>query len=601
MADAHRTLLQPMERRPLLVPADPGPLVLRGSDEEVLYVGTLPLLRRGLTWAWSWARYTAARTADRIAGRTDDRTRGRRLRELLERVGGTAIKIGQQLSVRADFFPLEVCDELSKLTDAVPPVPLDDVRDRIEAAAGAPLDEVFASIDPTPIGSASIATVWRAERRDGRRVALKVRRPGVAASFAADLTLIERVTGLVEALALARTGSFKHLNTDLRAMLLGELDFALEAHFQVRFRQLVRKAGLKWADAPRVHADLSSRDVLVTDFVDGVSCQELLERRSHRDAEGRTIWEATGLSRKRLAKRVAELAYWMRVEAGFFHSDPHPGNVFAMPGDKLMFIDFGACGITSRSVSTLEYEMNRRAMRNDMAGMAAMAMAASSPLPDIDLHRFSERIRRLLWARQIDVYADDVAWWEVTTSTMWLSLIAETGEFGIPLNIDALRTIRSSLLYDTLCLRLDPDIDMVKEYRRYVRKLAARSEQQRQQAHDPQADLRFLVSVDQLRDSVDKATFWFNRNARQHPHEFLAASKKIPLFVSAVLRAVLVVGLGLLALVYARLLLGGLFGGDVPLWGLLVDTASHPLAMVTAILAVLWVLRRIAHRMRKDL
>ena len=187
--------------------ADRVPWLLPQVELTALHLDRISIFavaKRLVIWTLAFLRYTFAAMQDRWRGRYDERQRGRRLRAMLERVGGTAIKVGQQMALRVDMLPFEVCEELNTLLDAVPPFPLKDVESEIEEAVGGPLDTVFASIDPEPIGSASVAGVFKGVLLDGREVAIKVRRPGVAAEFQADLIMFKVVTRLLEFFTVVR-------------------------------------------------------------------------------------------------------------------------------------------------------------------------------------------------------------------------------------------------------------------------------------------------------------------------------------------------------------------------------------------------------------
>src|SRR5687767_3514782 len=177
---------------------------------------------------------------DLLLRRDSPGRRAVRLRLLLQKAGGTFVKIGQQLAMRLDLLPPEYCNELSKMLDRMPAFPLEEALATIARTTGKPWHDVFAVFDPEPVGSASIACVYQATLKDGTKVAVKIRRPGIAQVFMADLRVLDWLLGLAEFLSIVRPGFTAGLRHALRETLLQELDFRKEAHFQDIFRRNAR-------------------------------------------------------------------------------------------------------------------------------------------------------------------------------------------------------------------------------------------------------------------------------------------------------------------------------------------------------------------------
>ena len=188
--------------------------------------GVLPKLpswrvaRQGVRWLAYGSLFAVGVLLDRAKGK---RAVGARLRTFFERVGGTAVKIGQQMSLRADLLPDDICTELSSLTDNVPPIPEAAALALLEMAWGHPVSEVVAELLLPAIGSGSVACVYRARLKTGELVAVKLLRPDVTERFAADMAVMDLAFWILESLALVRADLFNHLRTDLRTML-GERD-----------------------------------------------------------------------------------------------------------------------------------------------------------------------------------------------------------------------------------------------------------------------------------------------------------------------------------------------------------------------------------------
>jgi len=257
------------------------------------------------------------------------------VRRALEELGPTFVKLGQIMAGRADLFGPGWIAEFAKLHSRVPPVPLDSLRPQLREDLGGEPEAVFARFDPEPLAGASIAQVHRAQLKDGSEVIVKIRRPGVRDVIEADLRLLERLAVTVEqdwpALKPYRP---RMLVREFAKSLRRELDLAGECRHAERIA--ANLAGLPEIVIPRVHWAYTHERVNVQDFIAGVPGEDL--ERVRRE----------GFDLPLLARRGARAVLKMIVEDGFFHADPHPGNVFYLPGNRLAFIDFGMVGQISK-------------------------------------------------------------------------------------------------------------------------------------------------------------------------------------------------------------------------------------------------------------
>jgi predicted unusual protein kinase regulating ubiquinone biosynthesis (AarF/ABC1/UbiB family) len=260
----------------------------------------------------------------------------RQFRQTAVDLGGLLIKLGQFLGARADLLPQEALDELAALHDEVPPERFEDIKGVIERAWHAPLSEVCTEIDPAPAGSASLGQVHRARLRDGREVAIKVQRPGISAIVRTDLRTLRFVLRVVAWLAPAANQI-----TDLRALyrefsrtVSEELDYVQEGRNAERFAAIF--ADDPGVRVPAVIPEYTSRRVLALEWMDGIKITNF------------AALDAAGVNRVPLADRLAGAYFRQVLEAGFFHADPHPGNILVQPdptGDRLVFVDFGMMGV----------------------------------------------------------------------------------------------------------------------------------------------------------------------------------------------------------------------------------------------------------------
>ena len=400
---------------------------------------------------------------------------GERLRGALESLGGALVKVGQQLSLRLDILPAAYCDALATLLDeSEREIPFAYARARIEAAAGRPLEEVYRAFDPDPIGAATIACVYQAVRLDGARVAVKVRRPGIIKLFNTDLTVLDWVLRSVEFLTILRPGVSEVFRDEMRKLLLEELDFTIEARYQELFRRYHKKRKELNVTAPRVHHDLSGEDVMVSEFVEGIWVKDLIAALTSGDEESLAVVRALGIKPKKVAKHLVRASHYGLLECPFFHGDPHPGNIVIRPGNEIVMVDFGACGVFTEKERNLLRQMYYFKSRDDIGGMVQCVIALMEPLPPIDMEAFERDLQHEWWHAFYGIESRHAEWWERTSFRLWLALLGLVRKYEIPLPRHLLRMIRATLLYDTVAAQLYPKIDVFKEYRVYQRGVAKR-------------------------------------------------------------------------------------------------------------------------------
>ena len=254
-----------------------------------------------------------------------------RARQALEELGPTFVKLGQLMATRVDLFPPSWIAEFEKLLTDAPPVPFEQLLPEVERALGRSPFEVFRDLDPVPIASASIAQVHRAKLQDGTPVVLKIRRPGIRAKIEADLRLLAQVAQLVESeVPEARRFHPAEIAAQFSRSLERELDLAVEARHVERLAKNFE--GDPYIVIPKVYREWTSEVVNVQEHVDGIPGTDLAAVR------------AAGLDPKLLAARGVESSLKMILIDGFFHADPHPGNVIFLPGDRIAMIDCGMVG-----------------------------------------------------------------------------------------------------------------------------------------------------------------------------------------------------------------------------------------------------------------
>jgi predicted unusual protein kinase regulating ubiquinone biosynthesis (AarF/ABC1/UbiB family) len=512
------------------------------------------VLGRLLIWLGALVGFLLGNAGDALLRRGSPERQAIRLRELLERVGGTAIKIGQQLAMRIDLLPYTYGVELSKLFDRVPPFPVEQAIARIEQSTGRPLGETFQSFDPEPIGSASLACVFQGVLKSGERVAVKVRRPFVEEAFAADCEALRWVAALLEGLTVLRPGFLRNVVRELRDMLLEELDFVKEARSQEIFSQRTTQARLRFVTAPKVYFELSGRQVLVTEFVSGLWLSDLLKAVEHRDeAILERLRREAGIDPKVIARQLLRLNHFGIFENILFHGDPHPANILVRPGNELVLIDFGACGAYTRSERDIWRQLAYSQAQEDVGGMVRCALALLEPLPAIDTHELTRRLERLFWEDQYAFKSKHVQWWERTSMRVWLGFLDLVREYNVPINLNTLRMIRSTLLYETVAARLYNRVSTFREYRKYNRDAARRARKRmrgrviRTLTQGPSPEV--YQTLEQLEGLANRGLYWAQRVLDAPVPRYLAMVGKVALGMRLLLETIL--SLAVVALLFA--------------------------------------------------
>jgi ubiquinone biosynthesis protein len=259
---------------------------------------------------------------------------GVRLRQTLDDLGPTFVKFGQLLSTRADILPDSVLSELQKLQDTVRPLPAGVAQAIVERELGAPVSEVFTRFDPEPQGSASIGQVHRAVLRDGEVVAVKVQRPEAPSRVESDLELMREFADFLDRRFGRRIFvDVRGLVAEFETVIRRELDYTAEAENARRF-------AVNFAETPvvipRVHLEYSTSRVLTLEYIGGTRFRDI-----------RPLLLSPS-ERRRVASMGADAIFKMAFEDGFFHGDPHPGNLILTPQGELALLDFGMVGYMSR-------------------------------------------------------------------------------------------------------------------------------------------------------------------------------------------------------------------------------------------------------------
>ena len=373
-----------------------------------------------------------------------------RVRRALEELGPTFVKLGQILATRGDLFPPEWIVEFGKLQDAAPALPFEDLRGQLIEDLGEAPEAVFAELDPVPLAAASLAQVHRARLADGTAVVLKVRRPGIRPVIEADLRLLDRLAEIIEKEApeLVRYRP-REVIRQFAHSLRRELDFSAEGRHAERIAALF--VGSPEIVVPRIHWQWTGERLNVQDFIEGIPGRQAAAL-------------PEGFDRRLLARRGADAVLRMMLEAGFFHADPHQGNVFYLPGNRIAFIDFGMVGRLSEArrfeVATLMHGLVDR----DAGKVADVLLDWSA-----DSNGDADALRS-----EIEAFVDDyhgVPLKKLDLGALLADVVAILREHGLALPPDLALMIKAFITLEGMGRQLDPDFDIAGEAAPFLREV----------------------------------------------------------------------------------------------------------------------------------
>ena len=389
--------------------------------------------------------------------------RAERARRVLQDLGPTFVKLGQLLATRVDLFPGEWIAEFEKLQDQAPPSDPAAVRAQLVEDLGAPPEQVFAAFEADPVAAGSVAQVHRARLADGSTVAVKVRRPGIVATVEADLSLLARLARTAEA-RLPAVARFRprEIVRQLARTLRAELDLAIECRSAERVAASFRDD--PDIVVPRVYWAWTGERVNVQEYIEGVASRDL------------AAVDAAGLDRRILARRGARAMLKMVLEDGFFHADPHPGNVFYLPGNRVAFIDFGMTGRLPG------------ARRDELVALLAGLVERDAPRVVDVLADWAEpaRIDNDAVTAEVEAFIDryhGTALGTLRTGAMLADLTQLLREQGLALPPDLALVLKVCVALEASGRELDPQFDMVAEGAPFLRAAIA-------ERHSPRAIAR---------------------------------------------------------------------------------------------------------------
>jgi ubiquinone biosynthesis protein len=372
-----------------------------------------------------------------------------RLRLAMEELGPTFIKLGQLLSTRSDIIPAPFIEELALLQDSVPSIPFEEITRQIERELGAPIGARFASLQPEALAAASIAQVHRARLLGGEDVVVKVRRPGVTETVETDIDILMGVALLLER-HMARSDIYDPVGVvrEFAYTIRRELDFSREGHAIERIRDNFRDDRTLYF--PRVFWEATAKGVLTTEYVSGIKVSEV------------AAIEAAGLDRREIARRGAVTFLKMVLEHGFFHGDPHPGNVLILPGNVICLLDFGMVGRLDPGLKRYLTELLSAVIKKDVDELAEVIVGSGETGESLNVNALKRGLADFIE----DYYEKPLQ--EIEVGRMLLEFIDLVSTHRIKFPPDLTLLVKVLVVVEGMGRELDPQFDMAGHLRPFL-------------------------------------------------------------------------------------------------------------------------------------
>lgn len=377
-----------------------------------------------------------------------------RFRMALEDLGPTFVKFGQLMSTRTELFSQEMIAELSKLQDRVGVVPFDEVIPTLDNYIPDWRD-LFTSIDPKPLAAASISQVYRAVTRDGTVIALKVQRPKISEKIEQDIGLLRSIAKLIE----ERKPELRIYNPvalveDFGVQIKKELDFTRDGSNAERLARNMKNSGLPRIKVPKIYWEYSGRELLAMEFVSGFRSDDVETIRAH------------GIDTKELANLGLKAFMIQIFQDGFYHGDPHAGNIQVSPKGDIVFLDFGVCGVLMKD------------MRNKFISLMLALFSADTDLTLRCIKNLGvkipqegyEEVRSELYLALQD-FKEMGSRMNFSTLLETVQELFQTYNIRIPQNI--MQLLKALMLVSNIAFTLDPELQFVDEAQPFLKQILA--------------------------------------------------------------------------------------------------------------------------------
>ncbi len=414
------------------------------------------LLRHAVAWALGPRLEGLPFLAARLpSGRLD---RHQRLRVILEDIGGTFVKFGQMLALQPDIVPLATCNELFELLDRIEAFPYGKVEQIFQEETGRSLSETFDSIEEEPLATASVGQVHVAYL-DGRKVALKVRRPNVEREFGSDIRLMMAFMGLLRLFRLRALYWLLEPMGEFVQWTEEELDFRYEARYQEELNRASEESRIQ--TVPAVYSALTSPRILVTEFLEGPTLLAYFRALETEDEEALRRLLPEGFERSRFAGNIIDNFLADAFGAGIYHADLHPANLMILPGNVVGYIDFGITGVISAHGRSHLVRMTMALAEGNMVAFSEAFLPVTSLGPNSDPEAFRSGLERLAEGWYEDYSPGQRGQvLRVGFTRIMGEMLTLSRHTGILPERDIVKYIRSAIAIDGLLSRFAPEIQL---------------------------------------------------------------------------------------------------------------------------------------------
>lgn len=379
----------------------------------------------------------------------------KRIRLAFEELGPTFIKLGQILSNRPDLIPEKLIIELEKLQSEVPPFPGNIAKQIVEEQLPQPFDEVFAWFDEKSIASASIAQVHKAKLKTGEIVAVKIQRPNIKKTIEVDIEIMLHLAELLEKhIAEFQSISPIRIVEEFAETIKKEIDFNYETSYIERFKKMFENNRSIYV--PKIFKQFSSKKILILEFIIGVKINNIEQLK------------AMGITPKEIAGKGTSLILKQIFDFGFFHADPHPGNILIMPDHRICFLDFGMMGSISQRYRNYLSDFMIAFVSNDVRKLVKILIQFSQTSTQINLNELENQLSELI-ERFTYLPLKDIDMSEVLDKSFKLVL---SYELRLPPIMYLLS--KSIVTIEGVARQLDPDFNMIAYIKPYAKKLIKR-------------------------------------------------------------------------------------------------------------------------------
>ncbi|PSB00773.1 ABC1 kinase family protein [Merismopedia glauca] len=377
------------------------------------------------------------------------------LRNILVDLGPVYIKLGQLLSTRPDLLPASYIDALSTLQAQVPPAPWVEIEATLQQEVKQPLDRVFTSIDPIPVATGSIGQTHKAILADGRQVALKIRRPGINKIVTQDITLIRTLADLVSRTEFGKTYDVVSLAEEFSTALKAEMDFTIEGNYTEELRKNLAKS--KWFDpakliVPEIYWELTTPTLMVLEWLDGKS---LLSA----DLVLPGAEQLSSIQRREITSLLFRAFIQQFYIDGFFHADPHPGNIFYLTDGRVALIDCGMMGRLDPLTQQILTEMLLAVVDLDAQRCAQLTIELADSSQPVDLARLESDFTRIL-RKYFNLNLAEINFSQILYEVLQ---VARSNKLRLPSNLGLYSKAIANL--EGVARSFDPEVNLFDEAR----------------------------------------------------------------------------------------------------------------------------------------